>query len=260
MSMSAELAARKKEIEDKAVSVDKEDHFSVLGVTRDTPTAEIQKAFFGLAKKWHPDRVPPALAEVKNLCAKVFGRMSEAHQTLMDPAKRAKYESSRKAGSDDSPEAQAQVMAILGAATDFAKAEICLKRNDFKQAEEFCKKAIAVEPKQADYITMMAWLDSQKPQRQDPGSTQQQVLELTRAIGISQACERAFFYRAMLLKRLGQEAQAMKDFKRAVELNPRNVDATRELRLFNMRGGDTSKSGGKSKEESGGIFGRLFKK
>jgi curved DNA-binding protein CbpA len=262
--MTPELLVRKKEIEDKAATIDKEDHFTLLGVTRDTPTAEIQKAFFGLAKKWHPDRVPAPLAEVKNLCAKVFGRMSEAHQTLMDPAKRAKYESSRKAGSDDSPEAQAQVMAILGAATDFQKAEICLRRNDMKQAEEFCRKAIAVEPKQADYIAMLVWLESQKPQKQDPSSTQAQVAELTRAIGISQACERAFFYRAMLLKRLGQDGQAVKDFKRAMELNPRNVDATREVRLYNMRGGDKAKPGSSvpagKKEEGGGLFGRLFKK
>ena len=262
MPMTPELLARKKEIEDKAATVDKEDYFALLGVARDTPASEIQKAFFGLAKKWHPDRVPAPLAEVKNLCAKVFGRMSEAHQTLMDPAKRAKYESSKKPGNDDSPEAQAQVMAILGAATDFQKAEICLKRNDLKQAEEFCRKAIAVEPKQADYISMLAWLDSLKPQRQTPAAMQEQVAELTRAIGVSQACERAFFYRAMLLKRLGQEPAAMKDFKRAMELNPRNVDATRELRLYNMRGGDKAKpaSGAAKKEEGGGIFGRLFKK
>lgn len=259
MQMTAELVARKKEIQDKAAGLDKEDYFSVLGITRDTPTAEIQKAFFTLAKKWHPDRVPPVLADVKDLCAKVFARMSEAHQTLMDPAKRAKYESAKKPGSDDSPEAQAQVIAILEAATNFQKAEICLKRNDFKQAEEFCKKAIAVEPKQADYIAMMAWLQSQKPQKQDAGSTQEQVLELTRAIGISQACERAYFYRAMLLKRLGQEPQAMKDFKRAMDLNPRNVDAQRELRLYNMRGGDKAAASAK-KDEGGGIFGKLFKK
>jgi curved DNA-binding protein CbpA len=266
--MSTELLARKKEIQDKAAAIDKEDYFTLLGVARDTPTAEVQKAFFGLAKKWHPDRVPATLADVKDLCAKVFGRMSEAHQTLMDPAKRSKYEASLKAGAgaagDDSPEAQAQVMAILEAATNFQKAEICLKRNDTKQAEEFCSKAIAVEPKQADYIAMLAWLQSLKPQKQDPASTQQQVAELTRAIGISQACERAFFYRAMLLKRLGQEGPAVKDFKRAMELNPRNVDAQREVRLYNMRGGDKAKPSNapasKGKDEGGGIFGKLFKK
>lgn len=265
--MTVELVARKREIQDKAAAMDKEDYFALLGVTRETPSGDIQKAFFALAKKWHPDRVPPALSDVKDLCAKVFARMSEAHQTLTDPTKRAKYESARKSGGDDSPEAQAQVVAILEAATNFQKAEICLKRNDFKQAEELCKKAIAVEPNQADYVTMMAWLQAQKPQKQDTGSLQAVVLELTRAIGISQACERAFFYRAQLLKRLGQEAQAIKDFKRAIELNPRNVDAQREVRLYNMRGGDKARPGASAapgskggKAEGGGLFGKLFKK
>jgi hypothetical protein len=51
-----------------------------------------------------------------------------------------------------------------------------------------------------------------------------------------------------------------------MELNPRNVDAQREVRLYNMRGGEPQKpaggaSGAKSgKEEGGGIFGKLFKK
>lgn len=258
--MSAELVARKREIADRAANVDKEDYFTVLGITRETPSTEVQKAFFALAKKWHPDRVPAALSDVKDACAKVFGRMSEAHQTLMDPARRAKYEASLKHGSDDSAESQAKVVAILEAATNFQKAEICLKRNDTKQAEEFCKKAIDVDPNQADYISMMAWLQSLKPMKQDLGSTQEQIAELTRAIGISQACERAFFYRAMLLKRSGDEAKAIKDFKRAVELNPRNVDAQREVRLFNMRGGSPSKPAAKKDEGGGGIFGKLFKK
>jgi Fe-S-cluster formation regulator IscX/YfhJ len=265
--MTPELAARKKEIVDKGASIDKEDYFAVLGVARDTPSSAIQKAFFALAKKWHPDRVSADLQDVKDVCAKVFSRMSEAHQTLTDPTKRVKYEASIKSGGvgDDSAESQAQVMAILGAATDFQKAEICLKRNDTRQAEDFCKRALDVDPKQADYIAMMAWLQSLKPMKQDPTSTQEQVQELSRAIAISQACERAFFYRAMLLKRLGEEAKAIKDFKRAVELNPRNVDAQREVRLFNMRGGVATKpSAGPSakpaKKEEGGIFGKLFKK
>ena len=259
MQMTAELVARKKEILDKAAAVDKEDHYGVLGVTPHTPSTEVQKAFFALAKKWHPDRVPPVLIDVKDQCAKVFARMSEAHQILMDPGKRAAYDASKRpgGGGDDSPEAQAQVQAILEAAMNFQKAEICLKRNDFKLAEELCRRAIAVDPKQADYITMMAWLEAQKPNKQDAASVQAQVAELTRAIAISPVCERAFFYRGTLLKRSGQEAAAIKDFKRAMDLNPRNVDAQREVRLFNMRGGDK-----KTKEEGGGggIFGKLFKK
>ncbi len=264
MQMTADLVARKKEIQERAASLDREDYYSLLGVAPDTPSSEVQKAFFSMAKKWHPDRVPAVLVDVKDLCARVFARMSEAHQTLMDPSKRAKYDQSRGGrrgadgadGADDSPEAQAKVAAILEAATNFQKAEICFKRNDMKQAEELCMLALDADPRQADYIALLAWLQALKPQKQDAQSTQQIVVELSRAIQISQACERAFFYRALLLKRLGQEPQSMKDFKRALELNPRNLDAQREIRLFNMRGG----AKGAPKDDGGGLFGKLFKK
>ena len=270
--MSAELAARKKEIEDKAASHRQGGPLHQITRCRRAirRPSEIQKAFFGLAKKWHPDRVPPTLADVKNLCAKVFGRMSEAHQTLMDPAKRAKYESSRKAGRRRFARGAGAGRAILGAATNFQKAEICLKRNDTRQAEEFCKKALDVDPKQADYIAMMAWLDSQKPQKQDPGSTQQQILELTRRIGTSQAQPRGRFYpeRCCVEAALAEEPQNEGLRRSAVELNPRNADATSaSFECFNSvraprDASPASLKDGKkdAKKEEGGIFGRLFKK
>ena len=43
----------------------------------------------------------------------------------------------------------------------------------------------------------------------------------------------------------------MKDFRRVVKLNPRNLDAAREIRVFEMRGG----KGGKKKKGWGGLFG-----
>ena len=65
----------------------------------------------------------------------------------------------------------------------------------------------------------------------------------------------------------------MKDFKKASELNPRNLDALREVRLHNIRGGQSKpppggggggggRPGGKppQPETLGGLFGKLFKK
>jgi hypothetical protein len=60
---------------------------------------------------------------------------------------------------------------------------------------------------------------------------------LDRAIAISERCERAFFWRGMLKKRLGKAESAYNDFRRAVDLNPRNIDAAREVRLHQMRRG-----------------------
>jgi hypothetical protein len=66
----------------------------------------------------------------------------------------------------------------------------------------------------------------------------------------------------MLLKRVQRDAEAIKDFRRAYDLNPRNVDAQREVRLAEMRGtaGTTAAKKKKAEEEKGGLFGKLFKK
>jgi tetratricopeptide (TPR) repeat protein len=257
------LEARKKQIVERAASIDTEDYFQMLGVTRDTEPTVIQAAFFGLAKTWHPDRVPAALADVKDQCARVFSRLSEAHQTLTDSQKRSRYMTLLKNGAEGD-ESQAEVVRVIEAATDFQKAEICLKRHDMAQAEEFCKKAIAGDDKQADYHALLAWLLSMKPDRQDGASVNTLIADLTRAIAMNKMCERAHFYRGMLQKRIGKEDLAVKDFRRAFELNPRNIDAQREVRIFEMRRGTIPSPGSQKKgakpEDKGGLFGRFFKK
>jgi tetratricopeptide (TPR) repeat protein len=88
-------------------------------------------------------------------------------------------------------------------------------------------------------------------------------MRLGKAIMLNANCERAYFYRGMLHKRLQREAAAVKDFRKAFELNPRNLDAQREVRLFDMRAGGGSgapPAKKKHEEEKGGLFGKLFKK
>jgi curved DNA-binding protein CbpA len=261
--LSPELAARRKEIVERATTIDSEDYFQMLGVAQDAETQAVQAAFFGLAKTWHPDRVPGPLADVKDHCARVFSRLSEAHQTLTDAQKRGRYVTLLREGADGD-EGQAEIMRVVDAATNFQKAEVFLKRNDVAQAEDYCKKAIAGDDKQADYHALLAWLVSMKPDKQNDSATEALVEDLTRAIGLNKMCERAHFYRGMLLKRLKRDDTAVKDFRRAFELNPRNIDAQREVRIFEMRRG-TGASGSpgphkKGEEKSGGLFGKLFKK
>ena len=187
-------------------------------------------------------------------------RAESGTDVTSEPQASDEARSSEKPSGENSAEALAQVLALLDAATNFQKAEFFLKRNDFKHAEELCRKALAADPKQADYIAMMAWLDAQKPTRQDPASTLQQIAALTQAIGYNQASERALFYRGVLTKRIGQQAQAINDFKRAFDLNPRNVDAQREIHLYNMTGGDSGNGGARASDDTRGVSGKPFKK
>jgi tetratricopeptide (TPR) repeat protein len=268
-TLAAELVERWLEITERAASIDRTDYFMMLDVSRDATHDDVEAAFFGLVKRWHPDRLPPELAPVRHACSRVFARMSEAHATLTDVQRRANYMRLVADGSG-SPEMQATVAKVVEAATAFQKAEVCFRRNDLVQAETFCRTALADDPTQPDYLALFAWLVALKPENQEPAKALESIHMLERAIGMSDRCERAYFWRGMLLKRLGKNDAAFKDFRRAVELNPRNIDAAREVRLYNMRGGRRSSkpppgskrpsSPAKRDETQKGILGRLFKK
>jgi tetratricopeptide (TPR) repeat protein len=268
--LSPDLAARKREILDRATSIERADYFMMLELARDASHDEVEAAFFSLAKRWHPDRLPQELASVRDACSRVFARMSEAHATLVDKDKRARYMRLLADGSG-TPEAQDAVAKVIEATTIFQKAEICFKRNDFVQAEGLVRKACEIDPTQAEYLAMLAWLTAQKPENQTPERTQECIQLLDKAVSLNERCEKALLWRGMLLKRNGSGHTAMKDFKAVVELNPRNIDAARELRLHEMRStGKPPKvsparttptpNQGQRKTPDGGLFGKLFKK
>lgn len=241
----------------RAENIASQTHYEMLGVAHTATPEEIQKAFFALAKVWHPDKLPPALTDVKDACSKVFTHLSNANATLSDAAKRLEYDKLLKeGGGGGGGDEQAQVQKVLEASNNFQKAQILLKRNDLAQGEELARKALSADPGQAQYIALVAWLDSQKPQNQTRDRTFDCIKKLDEAIRLNAKCERAYYYRGMLHKRTDNMKAALKDLKKAVELNPNNLDASREIRLYNMRTNVPA-----TKDESiGGLFGRLFKK
>ncbi len=267
--LPAELEKRRQGIVERAKTVEHEDYFTMLAVARDATTEQVRAAFFVLAKIWHPDRLPPALGDSKVACAQVFARMSEAHQTLTDPERRTQYMRLIAEGGA-SPNEQDAIAQVLDAATNFQKAEVFLRRGDVAQATTHCETALKLDPLQADYLALSVWLEAMKPANQAPDATAKQIATLTKAIALNEKCERAYFYRGMLLKRLEKNDAAISDFKTSSELNPRNVDSVREVRLHNMRTGkaESPKPGkaepkskpGKTPTPAKGFFGNLFKK
>ena len=266
-----EIAARRTEIEARARTIDSEDYFAMLGVPRDALPDQIKTAYFTLAKSWHPDRLPADLLDVKPLVARVFARFSEAYQTLIDPARHADYLAAVKQGGG-SPEDQEKVARVVDAALEFQKAEILLKKNDLTGAEHLASRAVAADPDQPEYLTLLVWIRAMR--RGDPpelreGQTSNHYDDLLKALdGVlakEKEFERALYYRGVLLKRSGRLDRAIRDFRMAANLNPKNLDAVREVRLYEMRkrGGGGGGSGGAQKgqpHDEGGLFGKFWKR
>lgn len=269
---ATDLAALREEIKKRVQTVASEDFFVVLGIARDAPPDVVRSAYFALAKKWHPDRLPAALDDVRDDAAKIFARISDAHATLTDGEKRQKYMELLKAGGAQSDE-QAKVQQVIEATFDFQKAEVFAKKRDFEKAEALARRAMEADPEQPDYLALYAWILAHRPDRMAAKDFAESLSLLNSAIAREPRCERARFYRGTLLKMLGKDQAAVLDFREAAELNPRNIDAIREVRLWEMRG-----AGKRERQPSapptdqqdkpidwkndgvGEIFGRLFKK
>jgi curved DNA-binding protein CbpA len=257
--LSVELRARWHEIETKAGKIDKEDFFEMLGLERTATDPQVQAGYFKVAKTWHPDRMPPELAPLKSLVSKVFTRFNEAYATLSDPAKRADYLKTLDIGGGTSEEAE-EVRRVVDAAFEFQKAEVFLRKNDLAQAEETSRNAMQADPEQVQYQALYHWVRALRrgdapplPEGKTSTFYDDIIMKFDDILKSDAMFERALYYRASLLKRAGHHERALRDFKMVVQLNPKNIEAVREVRLAQMRKE-------KKRTDDAGLLGKLFKK
>jgi tetratricopeptide (TPR) repeat protein len=258
-----ESEAKRQELRAQASKLLASDYYAALGVAQTATNEDVKRAFVNLAKTWHPDRIPPGLEDLRPTFTQVFARLDEARATLMDAARRLAYTTELK--NPSSSRLVAAPGAMSGATLAYKKAEAFLKKNDLAQAEVHAREALQLGPMNADVQALVVWLQASKPDA-DNDKLRKLVVELDKILVKNDKCERAYYYRGLLRKRLDLIPQAMKDLAMCVELDPRNLEAAREVRLYRMRAekdnpGQTTKRG-KSDDEGGvgGFFKKLFGK
>jgi len=67
------------------------DFYYILGIDANCTSTEIREAYRKLSKKFHPD-----LNQNDNYFASRFKDVNEAYETLIDPARRSKYDAALK--------------------------------------------------------------------------------------------------------------------------------------------------------------------
>jgi tetratricopeptide (TPR) repeat protein len=239
------------EVEQRLALIPSQNYYEILEVDRQAPPTAISAAFFAFAKRFHPDRLPAQYQALRDPVTKLFARMTEVHQTLIDTDKRREYDEILSQGGGTAGE-QEQVQAVMRAVLAHQKAQVFYRKHNLIEAERFAKEAMEGDPQQAEYLALWVTIESLKPERTETGTYADLIEMMNDAVKREPASEAVRYARAELLKRAGRADEAVNDFRWVATHNPRNLEAVREVRLHTMRA--------PAKDQKGGLFGKLFKR
>ena len=226
-----------------------DDYFALLAVTANAKVEDVRKSYVQLAKKYHPDRYlqENISNDLKQKINSLFQRIGEAYETLSNPTRRKAYLAEVK-GTGKKQDSEA--IEIIQAETAFQKGLVLIKTNDFAGAKKELEKAVKLYGKEPEYFCHLAWAQFKASDNQvDKDKAKIMVLK---ALQMNPNMDKAHLYLGYILKEDGKEREAEKRFERAIQCNPNNTEALRELRLFQMR----KPSAGKAAS----LLGKMFKK
>ncbi|MBI5493658.1 MAG: DnaJ domain-containing protein [Deltaproteobacteria bacterium] len=255
----------KKEVDAAHGSLGKGNHFEVLGLQRTDGDDAVKKAYLGLVRKWHPDRLGgwtgPEVEEVRTRMAALFAAVGDAHRVLGDTKTRTAYledlkkrEASGPAGDNRRAPVRAEEAKLYA-----QKGRFFLKQKDYAQAEGEMKRAVDCDPALAEYKVDWAWamaLNPTKPEKE----RRQKALEVFRELAKTTRYADAHYKLGLLFRVLGEGDKSEGCFRRCLELDSKHEEAAREVRLLEMRAEKARHSPPEPGPDDGkGVLGKLKK-
>jgi len=258
-----EETAKKKEIAEEISKYEKMIQegtlFDLLGINRDAKPPDVKKAFFRLAKKFHPDTNPLLFqSEYKERAEEVFTRIGGAYNTLIDLKAREEYVYAldHKISQEDLDKANR----ALEAEGVFVKAEILFKKGDFRGAQTIIQEAINLNPEEPEYYLYLGWCLFKSTHGVGIAEAKKN-LQKAIDMGLRDKMDMAQYYLGMLAKVEGRSVEEQRRyFSAAIEANPQNTLAASELRHIDMRGGQPAPPKKEAPEKKKGGFFSRFKK
>jgi curved DNA-binding protein CbpA len=246
-----------KELKALQAKLDKLTHFEVLGVKEDVSAADVRIKYTQLAKKYHPDALGPDVdTELEVAERAVSAALNEAYTILTDAEARAKYLEQMKQGVGSSDHAAARASS---GRVKFEMGMVYLRKHEFKTARETFSIAIDLAPQNGLYKAAKAYamlIDPTYDRSEALKKGFELILEGTK---LSPKEAPVHFYAGRFYKERNEPGLAQKAFQRALEIDPKYVEAERELRLLDLRK-KKENDDEKEKGEKGGRLSKLFKR
>jgi tetratricopeptide (TPR) repeat protein len=211
--------------------------YQVLDIPKTATEEEIKKAYFQMARKFHPDRIDRSLVvEFKAPIDEVFDGITNAYRVLSNKDSRRAYDA--KAGTaatqDDVQEQYRK------ADTKFRQGKTLHGQGRYEEAVAYLEEAVRTRKDKGDYFLLLAMCESKLK-----AYVKKAEQDFMKAIQLEPWNPEGYFGLGMLYKTEGLQTRAIKQFEKALEAEP-DHDKAREA-LEDLTGGP--------KKAARGLFG-----
>ena len=134
-----------------------ETYYDILGVDAKAEIDELKRAYFGLARMFHPDRYHAEGGEVFKLVQNAFTELAQAHETLKNPATREIYHYRMRKELAERDKRQATGISgtadikLEQAAQNFERGFSLLMEDEYEGALPYLARAVHFAPKDSRY-------------------------------------------------------------------------------------------------------------
>lgn len=118
---------------------------------------------------------------------------------------------------------------------ELAEGQTLFNKHEFPDAQPHLEKALEINPESTQAMSLLAWTNYQLAGKDNITVAFESKEMLKKAISIDDQNDLAFLFLGKLLKQEGKDGLAGTYFKRALEVNPANEEARREVKLLQIK-------------------------
>lgn len=204
------------EIREAYRNMERQNYYQILGITPHDSREEIKRAYYRLAKLYHPDRhFEEAFREVKKELEALFAKIKEAYDHLSNDTKRAEYNASLSRPKETS---QPKPLGIAEQAEHcFNQGKEAYTAGAFKQAADLFEAAARLIPDNHRYFGYLGKTLLHFPER-----LRRAEMAFREAVTLQPDEIEYYTELARLYEQRGMLRRALKEYEEALKRNPEN--------------------------------------
>ncbi len=229
-----EQAEKIQDVEEFQQNLSTMSFYQILDVSTSASAAEIKKAYFGLARKFHPDLFDRDIpTQKKEMIDAVFDQITKVYHTLSDEEKREEYDKELAEEAVDDKRGVTKKAEIK-----FRQAKTLYNQARYEETLPYLDEAIRMDAHKAAYFLLLAMVETKIPTY-----IRKAEAHFIKAINLEPWSPDGYLGLGLMYKNEDLKIKAAHQFNKALKVDPGNPAALKELKEL-----DKSKSKGGFKD------------